>query len=1210
LESLEDRTLLSATLPSGGLTPAQIEHAYGFDLIQFAGGIKGDGSGQTIAIVDELDDPNIASDLHAFDLQFGIAEHSGFFTKVEIGSPGPSGNTGDAIETSMDVEWVHALAPGANIVLVEAANDAQIVPAMGAAASISGVSVVSLSFGAPESDAQSSSLGWYPAFETIGAQHPGVTFVVSSGDEHNGEIVDYPSTSTWALSVGATAFYGTSLPVVDPAGDYVHEEVWNSGRDNASAGGPSTLIAAPSWQAAITGSQYRVTPDVSFHGYGSCYVYDSYDYPSDPWSENGGTSVAAPSWAALITIANQGAHISGASNLGHAAIPALYATYQNSDWYAMAFHDVVAGDNNYYYATTGYDWATGLGTPHADAIAEWLGQDVPAPTLSSPPPSVLTSTSATFNWGAVNDAISYQVVLTDNTTGSSVTLSTGGSTTLLSTSASGLISGHSYTFSVWSQLPNLANPGGGANLESSPVASSTTFTVLTSLAAPTLSWPVDNSANPITVTLTPTASWSAVFGASGYYIDLVDQTTSQVVLDSAPVSGTSYTPSTPLTAGDTYEWRVMAYNSGGLQSGWSDYAYTIAEASIPVLSIDNVTLTEAKSGTESFDFTVSISGANTLPASVNFATADGTATAASGDYVATNGTLTWAAGDNTAKTISVTVNGSTAVEPDKTFYVDLSSPTNATLANNTGVGTIVNANLLISSVVVAEATPSNGILESNENLVITWQITSAYSLASQTVTVDGRTITPINGPYSSVYYSCTIGTWAVGDHSYAIQATDSKGVSGSSTGTFTVVAPPNPDPVIGQVVVSQAKGRISWNVVDAAGVAGSAITIDGKSVGVSGPYTASSGVNYSALLGALAAGSHSYTITATDKAGNQGSSTGSFSIVNQGPTISQVAVSAAKNKISWNALSANGVASSTIAIDGKTLGVSGPFTASSGVNFSASLPTLTTGDHAYTITATDKAGNVSTLSGSFAWTAPVSSGPAISQVAVSETKDRISWNVFDADGVAGSTVAIDGKTASSISGPYAASSGVNYSAPLGTLATGQHSYTITATDRAGNVSTLNGNFVLQNQTGPTISQVAVSQTKGRISWNAFDTQGVASSTIQIDGATVANVSGPYAASSGVNFSAPLGSLTAGTHAYKITATDAAGDVSTLSGSFVWGSAGAQNALASAAALSVFSNRSDSAKVDWLYDLGGLLDDTPPVLNNHSSAAGSFAASPE
>ena len=102
-----------------------------------------------------------------------------------------------------------------------------------------------------------------------------------------------------------------------------------------------------------------------------------------------------------------------------------------------------------------------------------------------------TSTTATFTWAAVTNAISYRVVLTDNTTGGSVSLSTGSATSLLSTSATGLISGHSYTFSVWSQFPNLANPGGGTNLESSPVVLPRTFTVLTSLAAPTLSWPVN-----------------------------------------------------------------------------------------------------------------------------------------------------------------------------------------------------------------------------------------------------------------------------------------------------------------------------------------------------------------------------------------------------------------------------------------------------------------------------------------------------------------------------------------------------------------------------------------------------------------------------------------------------------------------------------------------------------------------------------------------
>ena len=86
---------------------------------------------------------------------------------------------------------------------------------------------------------------------------------------------------------------------------------------------------------------------------------------------------------------------------------------------------------------------------------------------------------------------------------------------------------------------------------------------------------------------------------------------------------------------------------------------------------------------------MSMSGTNTLGASVSYATADGTATAGS-DYVSASGTLTWAAGDTSSKTISVTVNGDTTVEPDETFYVNLSSPSNATISKSQGVGTIQN----------------------------------------------------------------------------------------------------------------------------------------------------------------------------------------------------------------------------------------------------------------------------------------------------------------------------------------------------------------------------------------------------------------------------------------------------------------------------------------------------------------------------------------
>ena len=110
---------------------------------------------------------------------------------------------------------------------------------------------------------------------------------------------------------------------------------------------------------------------------------------------------------------------------------------------------------------------------------------------------------------------------------------------------------------------------------------------------------------------------------------------------------------------------------------------------LPELSIGDVTFLEGDSGTKTFTFTVSMSGSNTLGASVSYATADGTATAGS-DYVTASSTLTWAAGDTSSKTISITVNGDTTVEPDETFYVNLTSPTNATVSKGQGAGTIQN----------------------------------------------------------------------------------------------------------------------------------------------------------------------------------------------------------------------------------------------------------------------------------------------------------------------------------------------------------------------------------------------------------------------------------------------------------------------------------------------------------------------------------------
>ena len=112
---------------------------------------------------------------------------------------------------------------------------------------------------------------------------------------------------------------------------------------------------------------------------------------------------------------------------------------------------------------------------------------------------------------------------------------------------------------------------------------------------------------------------------------------------------------------------------------------------MPTISISDVTVTEGNASTVDAVFTVSLSAATSVPVTVDYATADGTATAGI-DYVATAGTLTFAPG-TTTQLVRVTVNGDTAVEPDETVLLNLTNPTNATLADGQGVGTIRNDDL-------------------------------------------------------------------------------------------------------------------------------------------------------------------------------------------------------------------------------------------------------------------------------------------------------------------------------------------------------------------------------------------------------------------------------------------------------------------------------------------------------------------------------------
>src|SRR5271157_866066 len=191
------RSLAGGGGPSAPYTPAQIQQAYGFNSITF-NGVAGTGSGETIAIVDAYDDPNIQSDLNTFDSYFGLPATT--VTRVnETGGtsyPASDSTGGWEFEESLDVEWAHAMAPGASIMLVEASSDSNSDLLAGVQYAAAHANVVSMSWGGSEFARET-------AYDTQYFDQAGVTFVASSGDD--GAPAEWPSVSPNVLSVGGTA---------------------------------------------------------------------------------------------------------------------------------------------------------------------------------------------------------------------------------------------------------------------------------------------------------------------------------------------------------------------------------------------------------------------------------------------------------------------------------------------------------------------------------------------------------------------------------------------------------------------------------------------------------------------------------------------------------------------------------------------------------------------------------------------------------------------------------------------------------------------------------------------------------------------------------------------------------------------------------------------------------------------------------------------
>jgi hypothetical protein len=393
--------------PQSSYSPQQIWSAYGISSIMF-GNIKGDGMGQTIAIVDAYDnpafldtsDPNFdSSDLHQFDKQFQLPDPPSFRKVGQDGSStlpptdprGPGTNNWE-LEEALDVEWAHAIAPKANIVLVEtnfsftdgATALQDLLAGVTTAAGLPGVSVVSTSWGFGEFRGET------PLDSTFAA--PGVTFVTSTGD--NGAPGEYPAFSPNEVAVG-----GTTL-ILNPDKSYNGEAGWFG-----SGGGISRYEPEPSYQKAIQNTGRRTIPDVSFDADPATGVaiYDSYNDvdKSGPWVQVGGTSLSAPSWAGLIAIANQGRVLAGGTPLtgNSQTLPALYSL-PSAD-----FHDVTEGFNFGFMAKPGYDEVTGIGTPIANLLVPDLaayGIATEGAVTTQPPPNVIAGDSFAVAAAAVD----------------------------------------------------------------------------------------------------------------------------------------------------------------------------------------------------------------------------------------------------------------------------------------------------------------------------------------------------------------------------------------------------------------------------------------------------------------------------------------------------------------------------------------------------------------------------------------------------------------------------------------------------------------------------------------------------------------------------------------------------------------------------------------------------------------------------------------
>ena len=403
-------------------TPSFIKKAY-----EYPSTATLDGTGQTIVIVDAFGSPTVASDLALFDSAFGIPAPPSFTIfcgnspkpfdtstcpHVNINTNPMHGVFSWTIETSLDVQYAHAMAPGANIVLDVAATSSgnAINEAEAAAIAAFPGAIFSQSFGIPEIflTANNGQIMQAQANYANGIA-VGDTFFASAGDTgadfgfgtamsnfpasnlHNtavtgtqglpynatGTLTPCPTSTPFSCTSGLSSYHGpcvlgrTVPPNCIPDG-YGGEQVWNEPSFGAATGGaPSIIFGVPSYQTGL-GLSAR-GPDVDYNAAidgGVLVVYGGFGSPV--LFIVGGTSAGSPQWAGIAALANQARASLGKGPIGDLN-PVLYSIYHSAR-YATDFHDITLGNDQLvgssvgFSAGTGYDLASGIGTPIVDQL--------------------------------------------------------------------------------------------------------------------------------------------------------------------------------------------------------------------------------------------------------------------------------------------------------------------------------------------------------------------------------------------------------------------------------------------------------------------------------------------------------------------------------------------------------------------------------------------------------------------------------------------------------------------------------------------------------------------------------------------------------------------------------------------------------------------------------------------------------------------------